>query len=150
MKITTLGLLLALGLMSAKDRAWQTGTLQETASASHTVRGADVVVMGSPAPTYGNPSVGAAQGYASSAAAVAASRSRLVRLQGYRIEGNGYSFMVYCDVTRRVPNVTVHGPIKYALDDGTFYFQDEDHREFKATVMEKALVPAAPPAAPKP
>lgn len=79
----------------------------------------------------------------SGAAAALAARPR--NLQGYRIEGNGYSFMVSIDVTRgKVPNVTVHGPIKYALEDGTFYLLDEDGREFKAKVLEKALLPSPP------
>jgi hypothetical protein len=80
---------------------------------------------------------------------VAASPPHTLVVQGYRIEGDGYSFMVSRDIRRgRVPNLTVHGPVKCALVDGTFYLLDEDGREFKATALEKALLAA--PAASKP
>lgn len=142
--------LLAFGLAPAKkQRDWQTGTLEETVSSKGTTSGASVVVMGAPGPSYGNPYAGAAASQASAAAAVAASQPHTLFVRGYRIEGNGYRFMVSCDIRRgRVPNLTVHGPVKYALADGTFYLLDEDGREFKATVLEKALLPA--PAASKP
>jgi hypothetical protein len=65
-------------------------------------------------------------------------------MQGYRITGGGYKFDVYCYVGRaRLPNVTVHGPIKYALEKGVFYIQDEDGQEFKLSVMEKSLIQSA-------
>ena len=34
----------------------------------------------------------------------------------------------------------MNGPIKYALDKGKFCLQDEDGREFKMVIVEKALV----------
>jgi hypothetical protein len=149
--------LLACQLVSAKGRDWKTGILEETIQTKGASQAPQVVVMGSPPPSYGNPAIAGASSAASSAAAIAASQPRTMVVQGYRIEGNGYSFMVACNVTRgRVPNVTVHGPIKYTIEDGTFYILDEDRREFKATVLEKALLqqppasPTVPPAAPKP
>jgi hypothetical protein len=40
--------------------------------------------------------------------------------------------------------VTVHGPVKFAVDGTTFYLQDEDRKEFEMVVMQKILpVPAA-------
>lgn len=139
LKTTVLACLLSCGLMAApKPRDWKTGTLEETVRTSASTQGPHVMVMG--------PGTQAA-------AAAMASQPRTKVVQGYRIEGNGYSFMVACDIIRgKVPNVTVHGPIKYAITDGTFYLLDEDGREFKATVLEKALlpppVPPAPPAKP--
>ena len=135
--------LMAFGLAAAKkDRDWKTGTLEETLRSSGTAPSPHVVVMGGVPPSYGNPSIAGASSAAQSAAAVAASQPRTLVVQGYRIEGNGYSFMVSCDIIRgKVPNVTVHGPVKYALEDGTFYLLDEDGREFKATALEKALLP---------
>jgi hypothetical protein len=132
--------LLALGLAAAKkDRDWKMGILEETAHAAGTAPAPHVLALG-------NSSNAAA-------AAIAASQPRTTVLQGLRIEGNGYRFLVSCDITRgKVPNVTVHGAIKYALEDGTFYFLDDDGREFKAVVLEKALLPtfAVPPAAAAP
>jgi len=129
--------LLALGLAAAqKDRDWKMGTLEETAHAASTAPAHPTFALG------GSPSA--------AAAAIATLPPRTTVLQGLRIEGNGYRFLVSCDITRgKVPNVTVHGPIKYALEDGTFYFLDDDGREFKAVVLEKALLPtfAVPPAA---
>jgi hypothetical protein len=68
------------------------------------------------------------------------------------------SFIVMCPIGRsrslssrsgsRSPNVTVNGPVKYAMDKGKFYLLDEDGKEWEMTVLEKALVPA-PPRAPK-
>ena len=55
-------------------------------------------------------------------------------------------------ITRwKVPNVTVHGPIKYALEDGTFCFLDDYGGEFKGVGLDKALLPTlAVPVAPVP
>jgi hypothetical protein len=152
LKTVVLVSLLVCCMSSAKGRDWKIGTLEETVRSRGVTPAPQVVVMGG-SPVYGgsNPYPGAAAAQASSAAALAASQSRAMVVQGYRIEGNGYSFMVSCNITRgKVPNVTVHGPIKYALEDGTFYLLDEDGREFKATVLEKALLQPAPPAAAKP
>jgi hypothetical protein len=63
--------------------------------------------------------------------------------------GEGYKYLVQCPFgdqilwkrTRR-PNVTVHGPIRYAIEDGKFYLLDEDGYTFEMFVVEKALLPA--------
>ncbi len=48
--------------------------------------------------------------------------------------------MVVCRIRRKhTPNVTVSGPIHYAMDRGTFYILDEDGKYFEMTVLEKAL-----------
>lgn len=125
----------ALSLFAAKKgHDWKTGTLQEVAHVGGVVQ--------SP-PTF---SIG---GAAATAAAMATLHPKVVHWQGYRIEGNGYRFLIYCDVSNgKVPNVTVHGPVKYALEDGTFFMLDEDGREFRATVLEKALLAAPGATAP--
>jgi len=95
-KAAVLALLLSVGLLAAKDRAWETGTL---ARAAYTT---------------------------------------------YTIERDGYRFTV--DYERLpiggirllpMPNVTVHGLIKFVLEKGVFYIQDEDGKEFKLTMTEK-------------
>lgn len=125
--------LVASGLVAVpKSRDWKTGTLEETVRTSTAVPRSHTFALGA------SPRA---------AADALASQPQTVVVQGYRITGNGYSFLVSCDIRRgKVPNVTVHGAIKYALVDGTFYLLDEDGREFKATVLEKALLP--PPAIP--
>jgi len=37
------------------------------------------------------------------------------------------------------PNVTVHGPIKFAVENGALYLLDEDGLEFETVIMEKRL-----------
>jgi hypothetical protein len=64
--------------------------------------------------------------------------------QGFQIEGNGYRFTVTCPIRRNhSPNVTVNGPVKYAMEKGRFYLLDDDDKEWEMTVLEKALI--APP-----
>ena len=41
------------------------------------------------------------------------------------------------------PNVTEREPVKYAMDRGYFYLQDEDGRVFKLSVVKKELDPKA-------
>jgi hypothetical protein len=71
-------------------------------------------------------------------------------LQAFTIQGDGYSYQVERPVNpKHPPNVTVHGPLKYAIEKGKFYILDEDGKEWEMTVLEKALVPAPPAADPK-
>ncbi len=61
--------------------------------------------------------------------------------QAFRIEGNGYRYNVMCQVRpNHSPNVTVNGPLKYAMEKGKFYLLDEDDKEWEMTVLEKALI----------
>ena len=41
------------------------------------------------------------------------------------------------------PNVTERGQVKYAMDRGDFYLQDEDGRVFKLSLLKKELDPDA-------
>jgi hypothetical protein len=140
------------GSLFAKDQPaliheWKTGTVEASALQRENL-GARAVGMqfpgtGGPAPQM------------SSATVVGLHRT----WQGLMVQGNGMMFTVACQiehVTRHLlaykitstkPNVTVHGPIKYALEGTDFYIQDEDGKEFKMMILQKALV--TPPAVPK-
>jgi hypothetical protein len=72
------------------------------------------------------------------AAVAAASRPGRVVWQHLTIQGETYIFKVAYQLRMHRPSVTVHGPIKYALEKGgKFYLEDEDGREFKMQVLEK-------------
>jgi len=129
-----------------KQRDWKTGTLLETIVKGVTVGGGPIAVAQSSSGQSSNPSIDAASNMAM-AAAVAANAPRTQLWQGFTIRGEGHRFMVTCPVRpktllapARMPNVTVNGPIKYALEKGKFYLLDDDGREFQATVLEKALL----------
>jgi hypothetical protein len=65
--------------------------------------------------------------------------------QEFRIEDGDYRYVVRCPLgAYRTPNVTVNGPIKYAMEKGRFYILDEDGKEWEMAVLEKALIHAAP------
>jgi hypothetical protein len=123
--------LMTTGALFAAKRDWKAGTVEATVLKDE---------------DYGAMGMGIPAGYGQSSVMV--TRMRIV-WQGYRIEGNGYVFKVACPLRRNRPNVTVHGPVKYAMEPGgKFYMQDEDGREFKMFVVEKALaqLPAQRPA----
>ncbi|MGO9011145.1 MAG: hypothetical protein ACLQPN_13675 [Bryobacteraceae bacterium] len=124
-------------------RDWKTGTLMETAHA----REPDAPVAPSASATVINVPPG---GNPYAAAAAAHRPPNIQRIpttwQGFRIEGNGYRFLVMCPVRpKHSPNVTVNGPVKYAMEKGKFYLLDEDGKEWEMTVLEKALVLPPPP-----
>jgi hypothetical protein len=70
----------------------------------------------------------------------------------YTIKADGYRYEVYFDQTTRqfmahtVPNVTVHGPVRFAMEKGVFYLLDEDGREFRLSLVKKELLDRYTPA----
>lgn len=163
MRPLTIALLLSLAAIGAKQRNWQTGTLEATAIMGGVTPGTPVAIANSSVIHGGGVGAGAdaamaaAASAASEAQAISASRPTQIQMRGYRITGNGYRYDVALQTDDRptigkvlhgirVPNVTVHGPIKYALEKGIFYIQDEDGREFRLMVIEKVLLVPGPPA----
>lgn len=70
---------------------------------------------------------------------------------GYGIHADSMDYLVRFLARRRIlsktpirPNVTVHGPVKFAIEGTKFYLQDEDGKEFEMVLMQKIL-PAPKP-----
>ena|ERR1051325_3687255 len=78
--------------------------------------------------------------------------ARYFAFQEMKVYGDGYLFTLSHGIVRftRPPNITVNGPIKYAIEKGRFYILDEDGREFRMTLHQKALVTAPAAASPAP
>jgi hypothetical protein len=134
------GALSVSALLAAAPHNWKTGTLVESAEARETTGGGGgpIAIARSSSGQSSNPA--SDPGEFATAAAIAANRQRTYVSQGFVIQGGGYVFMVRRRMTgRHQPNVTIHGPIKYTLENGKFYIQDEDGREFQMIVMKKAL-----------
>jgi hypothetical protein len=130
MKTSVLLLLLATATLAAgkheNDLDWKKGTLIAT---QHTREMAGAS-SGHPYPDIGpfRPPVNTSLAYRT--------------WQQFTIEGEGYSYVVVCLIYRKhTPNVTVNGPIHYAMDKGKFYMLDDDGKYFEMTVLEKALPP---------
>jgi hypothetical protein len=125
---TALALLVAsAALFAAAKRDWKVGTLTETAHARETEPpSTNVYVNSRPNLTLNR---------------------RPSTWEGFQIEGDGMRFQVMCVVgPNHTPNVTVNGPVKFAMEKGKFYVLDEDGKEWEMTVIEKALIPQKPPA----
>lgn len=61
---------------------------------------------------------------------------------GLRIDTPGMVFEVMCAARgSRMPDVTLHGPVKYAIEKGKFYLLDDSGREWQMAVLEKVLKP---------
>lgn len=128
-------LLSSLVVTGAVAHDWKNGTLVESADERLTSGGGGPIAIARS---------GGGDDYAT-AAAIAANRPRTVTERGFVIQGGGYVYMVKCRVGRHPPNVTIRGPIKYALEKGKFYIQDEDGREFSMVLMKKSLSSPASP-----
>lgn len=131
-----LALITAGALLAAKDHDldWKTWTVEATVLKDE---------------DYGAIAQGTGSGGYGVYTGTATVRRLRVVWQGYRIEGNGYVFKVAYPLRKQRPNVTVHGPVRYALEPGgKFYMLDEDGIIFKMFVVEKALAekPAQKPA----
>ncbi|MGO9094599.1 MAG: hypothetical protein ACLQGV_05195 [Bryobacteraceae bacterium] len=123
-----------------KQRDWKTGTLLQTEFRRVTIGGTPIAVAQSSSWQASNPAVQAG-GNAAMAAAIAANAPRTLVWQHFTVRGDVYRFTVSRQGWgRRLPNVTVNGPIKYAFEKGKFYLLDDDGREFQAVVLEKALM----------
>jgi hypothetical protein len=132
MKRALLAVVMAASLLAAKDRVWKTGTVEDSVLQRETTGAAanGMWIPGGYGPGFGSGTM----------------RETHRTWQGFVIRGEGYVFMVASPIRFHRANVTVHGPIKYAVErDGKFYLQDEDGREFKMTILQKALL-AAPKA----
>jgi hypothetical protein len=141
--------ILVMGVLSllAADRKvhdWKTGSVEDAAIQKEN--------LGSR--TAGSATAGGYGGFGT--AAGQASTMNISRTwYGMVIKGDDYGFMVACPM-RQVrhllklpdlspPTVTIHGPIKYALEkEGKFFIEDEDGREWKMSVLKKMAIP--PPA----
>jgi hypothetical protein len=123
---------------AAKNRDWKTGTVTEAAYVRENLGGGAVAIAqssGNSSNPVPDPGV--------FVAAAAAARPTYQMWQRLTVEADGYVFKVSCLVRWHKPNVTTRGPLKYALEKGgKFYIQDEDGREFKMFVLEKALMQA--------
>lgn len=136
MKITTAIVLCAVSAFAAAPRDWKTGTLVETTQTRVSTGGGPTAIAQSNSGSSANDAAASA----AMAAAVAANAPRSWIVQGFAIEGNGYRYLVKCRIGKHGPNVTVNGPIKYAMEKGKFYVLDEDGKQFEMTVMEKILM----------
>jgi hypothetical protein len=145
MKITSAIVLCAISGFAAAPRDWKTGTLVETVQKSFSTGGGSMAIAQNNSGSYAGAAANAAM-----ASAVAANAPRTWLMQRFTIEGSGYRYKVKCRIGKHGPNVTVNGPIKYAMEKGNFYILDEDGKQFEMTVMEKALMPPTTPAAPAP
>ncbi len=125
MKTALIITLFAITLLGATKRDWKAATLLETAHVVAPGASHQVVISASPRGPGLPP-------------------KNPQHIQGFRIEGNGYRFLVACPVGRDAPNVTVNGTVKYSIDKGKFYLLDEDGKEFHMTVLEKTLMTPSP------
>lgn len=139
MKTVLITVLATALLFAAKDHAWKSGTVEDTAIET---RDAGTRTAGS-AGVYG----GYASGHAST---VNVTRESF----GMVVSGDGYGFMVRCPmhIVRHLlkapefigPTVTIHGPIRYALEKGgKFFIQDEDGQVWEMNVMKKQILPVS-------
>jgi hypothetical protein len=122
-----MALLGAPAVLAAANRVWKVGTLTETAHARE-------------------PEAPSTNVYVNSRPNLTLTRHPST-WEGFQIEGDGMRFQVMCTVRpNHTPNVTVNGPVKFAMEKGKFYLLDEDGKEWEMTVIEKALIPSKPPA----
>jgi hypothetical protein len=63
-----------------------------------------------------------------------------MRWQYFTTRGGGYAYVVGRAEVGRNPNVTVNGPITYALEGTKFYILDDDGRVFQLSLSEKKLL----------
>jgi hypothetical protein len=136
MKHAALGLLLtAISLIAGAPEGleWKTGTLLATAQTQQELgtmarSHASGMTMGT-----GGMNMGQMNGTSSSSV-------RYATWRGYAIKGDGMNFTVtYRLKWRHFPNLTVNGPVKYAVKKDKFYLVDEDGKSFELSILEKAL-----------
>jgi hypothetical protein len=139
MKAVLIKVLATASLFAAKDHVWKIGTVDDTAIETRN------------AGTRSAASGGVYGGYGTAQA----STVNLIRESfGMVVSGEGYGFMVRCPMhmVRHLlkapefigPTVTIHGPIKYALEKGSkFFIQDEDGQVWEMNVMKKQILPVS-------
>jgi hypothetical protein len=115
---------------SARD--WKQGILRETAFTTQDLGTAGhVMVFGG---VYGPPMA-------------TTTARRVVRTwEGFRVEAGDTQYMFACPVShRRMPNVTVNGPIAYAIDTkGNYFLRDDSGNDCQAALLEKRILSASP------
>lgn len=126
--------------LAGKNHDWKVGTVQRSSSTRESLGGPSAIAIAQSSSGGGLAAASAEAASAAAASSAMALRSAVMVWQYLTIQGDGYVFEVGCLLRRHRPAVTVHGPIKYALEKGgRFYLQDEDGREFKMAVIEKVL-----------
>lgn len=111
-----------------KERDWKTGKVLDTDSTSFTTHG------GSTTQGQINPD----GTYSSSTTPATWKHKKYV----FVIEGDEYTYVVSHVLSWRWSKevqVTVNGPIKYAIEKKDFYLLDENNREFKLRIEKKIL-----------
>jgi len=111
-----------------KDRDWKTGKVLDTESASFRTYG------GSTTQGRINPD----GTYSSSTTPATWNHKKYV----FVIEGDEYIYVVSHVLSWRwskEAQVTINGPIKYAVEKKNFYLLDENNREFKMKIEKKIL-----------
>jgi hypothetical protein len=64
--------------------------------------------------------------------------------EGFELDTGDLVFDAACVVQRdRMPDVTVHGPLKYAMSQDDLYIHDRKGREFRLVVLQKSLKTAS-------
>jgi hypothetical protein len=149
--VSALAVALAICCSAAEKRNWETGTLVEVTRTEPRSPGAVAVARNAPAAattTVG----GLAQASASAAQAASdatgdamlAASMRPFVSEHLTVKGGGYTYLVTRVLAGRHPNLTVNGPVRYALQNRNFYILDEDNREFRLVVLEKRLYSGQP------
>jgi hypothetical protein len=112
-------------------RHWKTGTIEATAERR--------ALAGSASQNHIGP-------YVPYVLQVTTGRLAYAMWLGYGIHTESMDYLVqYLLVKKNFfgkpvrPNVTVHGPIKFAVENGALYLLDEDGLEFETVIMEKRL-----------
>jgi len=115
---------------SAQD--WKQGILRETAFTTQDLgtTGSFMIFGGAYSPILGS-----------------IAGSRVFRTwEGFRVDAGDTQYMLACPVShRRMPNVTINGPIGYAIDTkGKYFLRDDSGNECQAALLEKRLLSASP------
>jgi hypothetical protein len=123
-------LLTVLHAVAAKvpDSSWQTGILTDLVDETHTVNTEYEHAYG----THRH----------------STSTESSYTIPHYIIETDKYIYEAIANggYRRRVLNLTVNSPLKYAIVGTAFYIQDEDGKERKMTILKKTLKARADPA----
>lgn len=64
----------------------------------------------------------------------------------HAIDGDGYHYLLSSQRLSRSPNLTILGPVRFAIEKGVFYLLDDDGREHKLSILRKELLDTYTPA----
>jgi endonuclease YncB( thermonuclease family) len=115
--LAALLVVVGLGTLNAKNLAWQTGTLEQITSDERTN-------------TVGTMFNGRA-----------VLKQRSVTTTHYLIRGAQYIYQADrgTNTGEKSLEVTIHGPVEFAVDGSTLYLRDEKGKEHKLALISKAL-----------